>query len=205
MVPESHATRNFAPRTGDAEATAELLVRVRAGDDEALNRLLQRCLPPLRRWAHGRLPAFARDMQDTSDLVQDTVVATLKRLDHFEARHEGALQAYLRQALANRITDVIRYRRRRPESTDLPETLVDEGASPLDQAIGVENRLLYDAALQRLRDEDREAIIGRLELHQNYEELAALLQKPSANAARVAVTRALHRLADEMRQVRTSG
>jgi RNA polymerase sigma-70 factor (ECF subfamily) len=198
----SHRTTVTAPdKRGeplDPEATASLLARVRSGDDQALNRLLERCLPPLRRWAHGRLPVYARDLNDTADLVQDTVLATLKQLDRFEARREGALQAYLRQAISRRIIDVIRYRKRRPEATDIPESLADDGTSPLDKAIGEQNRDRYEAALGRLRDEDREAIVCRVELQYTYDELAVALDKPTANAARVAVLRALHRLAQEM-------
>ena len=163
-----------------------------------MNRLLERCLPALRRWAHGRLPTYARDLLDTADLVQDTVVAALRNLRHFEARREGALQAYLRQALANRIKDVVRYRQRRPSSTDLPDNLAQDAASPLDQMIGAENTARFEAALQRLRDDEREAIIARLELQYSYAELAVVLDKPSPDAARVAVKRALHRLAQEM-------
>jgi RNA polymerase sigma-70 factor, ECF subfamily len=199
MLPPLH-TGGPAPDPLDPESTADLLSRVRQGDDEAMNRLLERCLPVLRRWAHGRLPQGMRDMLDTADIVQDTVIAALRRLDRFEARREGALQAYLRQALANRIKDVIRYRKRRPEATDVPEQLADDGTSPLDQAIGAENTARYEAALLRLRDDDREAIIARLELQYSYEELAVALDKPTANAARVAVVRALHRLAEEMKR-----
>jgi RNA polymerase sigma-70 factor (ECF subfamily) len=182
----------------DPEATAFLLARVRGGDDEALNRLLERCVPSLRRWAHGHLPPYARDLNDTADLVQDTVMATLKQLDHFEPRREGALQAYLRQAIQRRIIDIIRHRRRRPDPTDIPEDLADSGTSPLDKLIGQENRERYEAALARLRDEDREAIVCRVELQYSYEDLAIALDKPTANAARVAVFRALRRLAEEM-------
>ncbi len=128
----------------DSEATVSLLARARGGDDEALNHLLERCLPPLRRWAHGRLPPYARDAQDTADLVQDTVIAALRRIDRLEARREGALQAYLRQALHNRIVDLIRQRRRRPDGTDLPEDLRQEGPSPLDAANGAENTARYE-------------------------------------------------------------
>jgi RNA polymerase sigma factor (sigma-70 family) len=199
MLPPQY-TGESAPQPLDPESTATLLARVRDGDDEAMNRLLERCLPVLRRWAHGRLPRSMRDVLDTGDIVQDTVIAALRRLDRFEARREGALQAYLRQALANRIKDVIRYRKRRPESTDVPEQLAADGTSPLDKAIGAENTARYEAALQRLRDEDREAIIARLELQYSYEELAVALDKPTANAARVAVVRALHKLAGEMKR-----
>ena len=184
----------------DQEATVELLTRVRNGDEAALTRLLERCLPPLRRWAHGRLPPFARDLLDTADLVQDTVIAALRRLDGFEAQREGALQAYLRQALANRITDVVRQHLRRPIPVEMPEQLAAPEPSPLELAIGSENHARYEAALARLRAEDREAIVTRMELQYSYEELAVAMGKPTANAARVAVTRALRRLADEMRR-----
>ena len=57
----------------------------------------------------------------------------------------------------------------------------------------------YEAALARLRPDDREAIVARLELQYSYDELAVALGKPTANAARVAVLRAMSRLADQMR------
>ena len=98
------------------EDTIELLNRVKRGDEAALDALLARCIPALRRFAHGRLPFSARGMQDTDDLVQDTVVKALRRLATFEAYHEGALQAFLRQAVLNRIRDIIRQRNRRPDS-----------------------------------------------------------------------------------------
>jgi DNA-directed RNA polymerase specialized sigma24 family protein len=44
-------------------------------------------------------------------------------------------------------------------------------------------------------DEDREAIVARVELGQSWEEVAAMLDKPSPAAARVATQRALVRLA----------
>ena len=175
-----------------------MLTLARKGDDVALNRLLDRCLPPLRRWAHGRLPPSIRDVNDTADLVQDAVISTLKQIDRFEPRGEGALQAYLRQAVSRRIIDLIRYRKRRPDRTDVKDDLADAGTSPLDQAIGAENTERYEAALQKLRDEDREAIICRLELQYSYDELAVALNKPTANAARIAVMRALRRLAEQL-------
>jgi RNA polymerase sigma factor (sigma-70 family) len=188
-------------RVLDPETTVELINRVKAGDAAARERLVARCIPPLRRWARGRLPSYARDMLDTEDLVQEAVIAALGRIQGFEARREGALQAYLRQALANRIKDVIRYKRRRPLQTELPEDARDQGESPLEQVIGLENTERYEAAMLRLRDTDREAIIARVELRYSYQELAVALGKPSADAARVAVARAVYRLAREITNV----
>jgi RNA polymerase sigma-70 factor (ECF subfamily) len=180
------------------ESTRELLAREHSGDKDALDELFARCLPPLRRWARGRLPIAARSVLDTQDLVQETLLHALSRLDHFEPRHEGALQAYLRQAVLNRIRDEARRIGRRPMQAELGESQPSEGASPLDIAIGRQGVERYEAALAKLRPMDREAIVGRIEMQYDYQELAMILGKPNANAARVAVTRALARLLEHM-------
>ena len=183
------------------DTTVELLELAKGGDPEALGRLLERCVPALRRWAHGRLPPTARSLNDTADIVQDTVISAMRHLEAFEARHQGALQAYLRRAVMNRIRDVIRHQKRRPEISGLSEGLQDEATSPLEAAIGAENLERYETALERLKPLDREAIIGRLEMLYSYEELATVLNRPTPAAARMAVTRAMKRLAEEMQHV----
>ena len=175
-----------------------LLAKARNGDGQAVELLFERCLPALRRWARGRLPSYARDLADTQDLVQETVLHTLNKLASFEPRHQGALQAYLRQAVANRIRDEIRRVTRRPVPEELGDGHVDPAPSPLEHAIGREGMERYEAALQKLRPKDREAIVARMELQQSYEEIAVALGKTNANAARVAVTRAIARLIEQM-------
>jgi RNA polymerase sigma-70 factor, ECF subfamily len=161
---------------------------------------MDRYLPRLSRWASGRLPQWARDVSDTDDLVQDTMVRTVANLDQFEVRGQGALQAYLRQAVMNRIRDEIRRRRRTPSQAPLDSALPAAGQSPLESAIGGETLAKYDRALDRLDPEAREAVIARLEMGCSYAEVAELMGKPSADAARMMVSRALLRLADEMRR-----
>lgn len=186
----------------DGESSFELLARLRAGDRDALDILLRRHVPALRRWASGRLPRWARDAAETEDLVQETVLRTFQRLDRFEYRREGALQAYLRQIIMNRIRDECRRVMRRPPGGPIDERTPADGLSPLEAAIGAQAVERYEAALQTLRPEDREAIIARIELGYTHEEVAVLLEKPSAGAARVAVSRALMVLADRMRHAR---
>ncbi len=182
----------------DAESTVQLLAQARAGDRTAVDTLFARYLPPLRRWASGRLPRWARDMADTQDLVQDTLLQTFKRIGSFELQNEGALHAYLRQAVMNRIRDEIRKRHRRPEAAALDSQQIDIGPSPLEQAIGQQTVERYEAALGRLREEDRDLVIGRIELGLGYEELAEAIGKPSPDAARKAAQRALVKLIEEM-------
>jgi len=201
MNSDSGSTTGTGEEPLSPETTVELLELAKDGDSEALDRLLERCVPALRRWAHGRLPLHARSMSDTADIVQDTIISAMRHLEAFESRHQGALQAYLRQAVMNRIRDVIRQQKRRPEIGGLSEEIQDEATSPLESAIGAENLERYEAALQRLKPAEREAIIGRLEMLYGYDELATVLGRPSAAAARMAVTRAMKRLAEEMQGV----
>jgi RNA polymerase sigma-70 factor (ECF subfamily) len=200
MADRQAQDQRFPRALRDADTTIELLDLAKQGDQAALDKLFRRCMPVMRRWARGRLPQSARGMLETADLVQEAVFAAIRRLDTFEARHEGALQAYLRQAVVNRIRDVMRQQRRRPERAEFPEQLAADQTSPLEKAIGGENIERYEAALLRLDAADREVIIGRLELQYTYAELAAAVNKPSEAAARMAVTRAMKRLVDEMRQ-----
>jgi RNA polymerase sigma-70 factor (ECF subfamily) len=198
----SHGARDDARPAeripGGSHTTFRLLERVRAGDEAALEAIFARYLVPLRRWASGRLPSHARGALDTQDLVQDTLLRTLKRIESFVPEHEGALQAYLRQALMNRIRDEIRRVGRRPGADPVDTGLLDPAASPLEEAIGAEALEGYEAALARLDPGDREAIIARVEMGCGYEELAQALGKPTADAARKAAQRALVKLAREM-------
>ena len=181
------------------DSTAVLIQRVRAGDKHSLERLIQRHVAPLRRYVSGRLPRWARDLADTDDLVQDTLLRTFSKMDSFEVRGAGALQAYLRQAVMNRLRDELRRKGRAPAFVDVDEQhLVGQG-SPLEEAIGAEAAARYVAALARLEPEEREAIIGRVEMEYSYADLADVLGKPTADAARKAARRALFRLAEEMK------
>jgi RNA polymerase sigma factor (sigma-70 family) len=175
-------------------STIDLLERFKQGDDDAVNVLVERSLPPLKRWARGRLPRWARGLDDTQDLVQDAIVRALPRLKTFEARHPGALQAYLRTAITNHIRDEIRRVSTRPTASELDDNHADAGPSPLEEVIGREGIERYEAGLRALRPADREAIIARLELQQSYEEVAIALGKPSPDAARMAVKRAIKAL-----------
>jgi len=180
------------------DSTLSLLTRARAGDNEALEELFARYVPLLRRWAAGRLPRRLRDLTDTPDLVQDTMLQVFRNIEAFEHRGEGAFQAYLRQAVMNRIRNEIRNAGRRPERIQLDDGAPDDGLSALEAAIGSEAVERYEAALQRLNEQERDLVVARVELGLTYSEVAEATGKPSADAARMAVTRAIAHLIQEM-------
>jgi RNA polymerase sigma factor (sigma-70 family) len=198
MMPRTKFMADPEGPTKGTESTVYLLERFRAGDTGALNRLFERYVPRLRRWAGGRLPSWARGIADTQDLVQEAAIQTFRNMEGFEYRGEGAFQAYLRQAVMNRIRDEVRRSMRSPAATDVSTGLIDAAPSPLDLAVGAELLDAYEAALDRLTASEREAIIGRIELGLTYPELASAMGKPGPDAARMAVVRALVRLAEEM-------
>jgi RNA polymerase sigma-70 factor (ECF subfamily) len=198
MISALTQTSGPVPKMDEAESSLILVRRAHDGDQAAVNELFARYLPRLQRWAHGRLPSWARGSLDTHDLVQDTFMQVLQRLDQFEPRHEGAFQGYLRQALFNRVRDEIRRVQRRGISDQIDPESPASDPSPLEEAIGQETLERYEAALARLKDDDREAIILRVELGYPYSEIVIALGKPSVAAAHMAVSRALVRLAQEM-------
>jgi RNA polymerase sigma factor (sigma-70 family) len=193
----------FAPAaavtTLDLESSVELLQRAKGGDPDAANRLANLYLSPLTRWARGKLPQWARDMSDTQDLVQDAVLNTLKHLQEFEPARDGALHAYLRMAVMNRVRDEIRRVRRRPYRAELDDEIPATGPSPFTTARENEAYARYQAALGQLHEDEREALIARLELGLTYHEIAMTLGRPSPDAARVAIRRALLKVTQIMK------
>jgi RNA polymerase sigma-70 factor (ECF subfamily) len=187
------------PGPTDALPSLVLLTRMQQGDAAARDELVRRYWPRLQRWARGRLPDGARDLHDTADLVQETMLAALRRLDAFEAEHAGSLQAYLRTAILNRIRTLATRAGARGERIAIDSGILDRTPSPLEQAIGREALARYERALHRLHPDDRHAIQLKVELDLPYPEIARELGKPTLTATRMAVSRALARLAEEMR------
>jgi RNA polymerase sigma-70 factor (ECF subfamily) len=181
-----------------ASSSVSLILRAQDGDERAREELCARYLPRLRRWARGRMPVWARDHLDTEDIVQDALLQSVRRLDGFLPEHEGAFWGYTCQALRNRLLDVIRRASRRPPTAGLEGGFVANDPSPLEVAVGRDTLKRYEETLARLRPIERDLIVARVELGFDYSEITELLGKTSVGATRVAVSRALIRLAMEM-------
>lgn len=184
----------------DLGTTLALVERARSGDRAALELVAERYRVALTRFAHGRLPANARGLSDTADLVQVAIVRMLDRLDGFEPEFKGALLAYLRLAVLNQVRDEIRRARRRPATESLPLELPCPWPDPLQQVIRDEERERYDAALAALPAEQQRAFLMRLEMDCSYREIAEALGRPTEEAARSLVRRAIAAMAGELRR-----
>ncbi len=186
------------PDDSQADSTLHVLKRAQDGDQSAARILIERALPPVRRWASGRLPRQARSAADTEDVVQDVFLRTLRRIRRFQHRTVGGLQAYLRQSVVNRVRDLVRASRRHGIAVDVDaEPVRDWKPSPLESAIMHQQLDQFLNALSRLRPADRQVIVWRIELGYTAEEIALKLGKSKA-AAGMTVSRALARLAAEL-------
>ena len=137
----------------------------------------------------------ARDLRD--------VQAELGMVEGFDvviemSGHPGAFRDYVWTTLWNAVRDIARGAKRRGPIDPIDTDLEADAPSPLQVAMGRETFDRYEAAMERLRPEEREAIIARVELGLSHAEVAQALGKPSAAAAHMAVSRALMRLAAEM-------
>jgi RNA polymerase sigma-70 factor (ECF subfamily) len=178
--------------------TIELLDRAKRGDPQALARILERYSPRLHRWARGRLPTYARSLFDTSDLVQETLARTVQGLDRVEVRGRGGFEAYVRQAVLNGIKDQIRRAQIRGGPQEIPPDLAHPAPSPLEDAIGADLLERYERGMASLDPEDRRLLHLRIELEFDYDEIAAMTDRPSRDAARMAFQRALAHLSKAM-------
>jgi len=196
--PTTHELNGAADLLPAGGETIQLVLQARAGNHGAVDALVQRALPSLRSWARGKLPHVARGGCDTGDLVQEAALHVIARRAEFDARHPGAMRAYLRRCVINRVRDELRRVARRPVE-ELGEDYPGDRTAPIDAAIRQENHERYRDALGRLREKDRELILARVEGQATFGEIADRFGLKSADAARMAVTRALQRLAGQAR------
>ena len=166
-----------------------LLDRLRSpADADAWVRFVRLYTPFLYHWArkHGLSAG------DTDDLVQESVIQTLRHVDKFEPRHDGAFLAYLRTALGNKLKDEIRRARRAPHEP-LGTDHADEGPSVFEEVIGRLNAQLreHSSAGPALRGDV--TIVGLTELRDD--RLVYRVSAPTLPGKRDEVRRAWRRLA----------
>jgi RNA polymerase sigma-70 factor (ECF subfamily) len=183
------------------ESSLGLVERAKAGDASALERLITRYLPRLRHWTRQALPSWARDAADTDDLVQETVWNAVRNLPHFTMRGDHALRAYMKRAARNRVNDELKRVARRPRRSQIPDSYPSPTPRPDESISAREDLWRCQVALCRLRTDDRKIIELSVTHGTDPIKLAELTGRRSPDAARMALSRALRRLAREMRRL----
>ncbi|HFC30405.1 MAG TPA: sigma-70 family RNA polymerase sigma factor, partial [Oceanospirillales bacterium] len=151
----------------DYSTTAFLLKQYQQGDKTSCEELFQLYHPALMRWAHGRIPNQAKSFMETQDIVQDTMISAFKRINHIQAKRPGAFFSYLRTVFINQIKQELR--KNKPFQLSITQFSNDE---KMAYEKDINTIVDYDNALDKIADDEKEAIILRLEFGFNYAEIA---------------------------------
>jgi RNA polymerase sigma-70 factor (ECF subfamily) len=180
------------------DSTRGLFFRAKEGDLEAREKLWKKLRERLCRYAHGRLPKRLRSLVETEDVVQDALAQTFRRIDLFDPKHSGAFGVALWVTIKRCLIDQHRRAGRQPAEGETASSLAAQGPSPMEEAIEKEKLERVISARSKLSEEDQALLHARLDLDLGFTDVALLFGKPSPDAARVAVQRAIGRLVKKM-------
>src|SRR5215472_15196581 len=95
------------PAEGEADI-ADLLVKVRTGDQQALAELFARHRDKLRRMVQLRLDHRLAGRVSASDVLQEAYIDALKRVEHYFDKPDQPFYGWLRLVVGQRLVDVHR-------------------------------------------------------------------------------------------------
>jgi RNA polymerase sigma-70 factor (ECF subfamily) len=192
--------------TPDSTETRGLLEQVRAGDPQALERLLALYRRRLHAFVAARLDPRLRARLDPSDVVQETQIRIAGRIHDYLDHPPMPFHLWARKLAYDRLLNTRREHReaaRRsvdreiawPERSSLllARPLIAGGPSPSQQLAAREFAGRVSRAVAELAEADREVLLMRHAEELSYEEMACLLEIQPA-AARKRYGRALLRL-----------
>ncbi|MBK7878242.1 MAG: sigma-70 family RNA polymerase sigma factor [Planctomycetes bacterium] len=181
------------------------MAAAREGKEQARDELFARFRAPLVAFLHARLPWSTRGLLDTDDLVQEALANAFAALPRFEDRGTGAFWRFLRQIGLNQVRQAIRSQNAAKRGT--PEVLDEthrfsapsaKGPGPLELLLAVEEFEAFESALAGLPERTRTALLLRFEVDLEYSEIAVECGFSTADAARVAIQRAIADVAKEL-------
>jgi RNA polymerase sigma-70 factor (ECF subfamily) len=189
----------------DSAETCALLDGIRRGQAHALERLLARYRSELRDFVECHLDRRLRARVDPSDVVQDTQLEAVRRMDDFLAKQPMPFRLWLWKKAMDRLLNLRRDHLRARRSVAKEEVFPDRSslllARPLLARSPSPSRVLQrketaervSRAVGLLADADREILLLRHAEDLPFQEIACLLDIDPA-AARKRFGRALIRL-----------
>lgn len=142
------------------------------GDKEAFGRIVSK----YHRLVFSVTYRLCNDAELADDVAQDTFLRAWQRLPDFHPERDSSLRAWLCRIARNRTIDLLR--QTKPQSTLEAYDEVDE-QGPLQQLVAKETVSDVRAAIQRLPESSRTALILREYEGLSYAEIASVLDIPT--------------------------
>ena len=173
----------------------ELLARMRAGDREATREFCVRMEPFLRRVSHRWITAAVRRQADSMDITQSVMRRIVGGAAPDDLVTDGRVLAWAAAVVRNRIHTIARHRHEGGEAIEkVQEGLPARAATPSAAAEQGEEVRAFRAALDALPDTEQQIILMRDFDGTDFEHIAKVLARPSAEAVRKLHDRAIKRL-----------
>lgn len=196
--------------------TFELVRRAQAGDDPALNALIERYYERVRRAVRALIGPQLRKKLETVDILQPAFAKAFQDFDRFEMRDEGSLLHWLLRYAQNQVNDQVRHwnsvkrdpRKERPLESPVTDSATVHRAdlrsatatAPPDAVARDEENRALEAALDELEPDHRKLIVLFDFLGMSWADVAREAGRPSADAARIMHGTAQARLAIALRR-----
>lgn len=158
-----------------ASNEAELITDAQGGDMRAFNLLVEQYQTRV----YNVCFRVLGDPESAADAAQDTFVAAWRKLSSF---HGGAFGSWLLRIATNGCYDVLRARKRRPQTSldafdadgdEQPRQFTDPGEAPDERAARAELAREIQRALDRLTDDQRIVVVLSDIQGHSYDEIAA--------------------------------
>lgn len=195
------------------EESVCLFERFRQGSQLALDELLTRYYPRVRRIVRIRMgPKLGRYFQD-DDLIQDTFLEALRAIDRFELRDRSSLLSWLSRITERQLLRTVRQGRRArndwdrnvsdvggvDDSSDRPTGKAPARApDPSRRVRQRELEEMIDQCLGELPEPEREVILLRHFQELPWEEIRIQLERPTVAAVQQLRARALRHLGERL-------
>ena len=188
------------------QTTVDLLSKIKAGDQQARDNLYQRYYDRVLAVVRMRLGVRLRAKLESIDVVQDAFLRSLRTLEKFEYRSEGALMHWLTQNVERTIRDDADYfaAQRRDMNREVPITSAGPSmdsvfgpiaelatfTTPSQDVAKLEDISRLECALDKLPPDRREALLLVRYEGMSLAEAGQTMQR-SPDAVRMLVARAI--------------
>jgi len=178
----------------------------KAGDEEALGRLLDHFRTQLRETIHADVQGPLQRRLDESDIIQQACLRAMQAFaEQFRGTSVEEFWGWLRTIQQNAVVDAVRHNKAGKRNAHQEQSAGDPGAfagqvtSPSQKAIQSERGRRLQAAIAALPDEQRKAVHMRHIEEQKIADIAAALGKSEDATAKI-IFRGMSKLKDILRQ-----